>query len=66
MGPAAGLCACLLVSTLLAANAAVTLKYPLQPAHSKHLGELRKLYIETLKRSVAGVLLQVTSRVLSV
>lgn len=54
---------CLALSMLLAANAAFTLKYPLQPAHSKHLGELRKLYIETLKKSVAGVLLQVTATV---
>jgi hypothetical protein len=61
MGSAPVLRACLTLHMLLAASAAFTLKYPLQPAHSRHLGDLRKLYIDTLKKSVTGVLLQVCS-----
>ena len=61
MSPAGLLRAAVALAAALAASGAFVLKHPTQPAHLKHLAELRSLYIETLKRSVSGVLLQTQS-----
>ena len=61
MDPAGLLRATLALAAVLAASGAFILKHPTQPAHTRHLTDLCKLYIETLKKSVTGVLLQTQS-----
>ena len=61
MGPAGLLRAIFALAAALAASGSFTIGHPIHPAHVKHLTELRKLYIETLKKSVTGVLLQTQS-----